>query len=85
MKINEGKSGNKKKLENQYGKSIFQHFAKDVMYFDGSKRQNEKQKYFRELLEKVRCAENGKEITEVDAKFLLSFHLQRGDFTNEEI
>ena len=47
--------GNKKKLENQYGESIFQHFAKDVMYLDGSKHQNEKQKYFQELLEKMRC------------------------------
>ena len=76
---------NKKPIDQQCGEDLFRQIGRDVMFLDGSKRQNKDQKHFREILEKVRCEPNGKNMTEEDAKYLNSFHLQRSDFTADQI
>ena len=75
---------NNKKIADQEGERIFNHFAQDVMYLQTSKRQHKDQTYFKDLLQKARAEEDKQQLSSSDAHFLCSFHLQQPHFSEEE-
>ena len=62
---------NNKKIADQEGERIFNHFAQDVMYLQTSKRQHKDQTYFKDLLQKTRAEEHKEQLYSSRCSFLV--------------